>query len=129
VLFFASRPDPWTPVNWFLCQYRLRFIAADQLEEPLRVRLLFDVSDSRFNSRGRRWLPSIVPTLEFQGAPVEAPWPPAPSRRRMIRWARAEPRGRVACLPGNRRDVRDLLVLPAGGASAHAGGGPGPDGS
>jgi hypothetical protein len=79
VLFFAPRPDPWIPVNWFVCQYRLRYIAADQLEEPLRVRLLFDISDSRFNSRGRRWLPSIVPTLELQGPPVASPWPAAPS--------------------------------------------------
>jgi hypothetical protein len=28
VLFFAPRPDPWTPVNWFLYQYRLRYTAA-----------------------------------------------------------------------------------------------------
>jgi hypothetical protein len=70
VVFFAPRPEPWTPVNWYLCQYRLHYLAADRLEQPLRVRLLFDVSDSRFNSRGWRWLPSIIPTLEFQGALV-----------------------------------------------------------
>src|SRR5512132_80913 len=118
VAFFVHRPDTWTPVNWQLCQYRLRYLAADQLDRPLRVRLLFDVSDSRFNSRGRRWLPSTLPPLEFQGAPVGAPWPPRPSRRRTMRWARAEPRGWVACLPGNRRDVRDLIVLPKKSAGA-----------
>src|SRR6266511_2055583 len=79
----------------------------------LRLRLLFTVSDSRFNSRGRRLLPSIVPPLESRGAPLGAPWPPAPAKRRTVRWARAEPRGRVACLPGERSDVRDLIVLPA----------------
>jgi hypothetical protein len=73
VVFFAPRPDTWTPVNWFLCQYRLRYLAAAQLEQPLRVRLLFDVSDNRFNSRGRRWLPSIAPPLEPRGAPVGTP--------------------------------------------------------
>jgi hypothetical protein len=117
VAFFVHRPDT-TPVNWQLCQYRLRYLAADQLDRPLRVRLLFDVSDSRFNSRGRRWLPSTLPPLGFQGAPVGAPWPPRPSRRRTMRWARAEPRGWVACLPGNRRDVRDLIVLPEKSAGA-----------
>jgi hypothetical protein len=119
VVFFVHRPDTWTPVNWHLYQYRVQYVAAAQLERPLRVRLLFDVSDSRFNSRGRRWLPSIVPPLELQGAPVGAPWPPRSSRRRMIRLARAEPRGRVACLPGNRQDVRDLMVLPV--EKGHAG--------
>ena len=119
VVFFVHRPDPWTPVNWLLYQYRLQYVAAAQLERPLRVRLLFDISDSRFNSRGRRWLPSIVPPLELHGARVGAPWPPRSSRRRMIRLARADPRGRVACLPGNRQDVRDLIVLPA--KQGHAG--------
>jgi hypothetical protein len=118
VAFFVHRPDTWTPVNWQLYHYRLRYLAADQLDRPLPVRLLFDVSDSRFNSRGRRWLPSTLPPLEFQGAPVGAPWPPRPSRRRTMRWARAEPRGWVACLPGNRRDVRDLIVLPEKPAGA-----------
>ncbi len=113
VVFSAPRAEPWTPVNWYLYQYRLQYVAADQRDQPLLVRLLFDVSDSRFNSRGRRWLPSIVPPLEFQGAPAGAPWPPLPARRRTVRWARAEPRDQVACLPGNRRDVRELMVMPA----------------
>jgi hypothetical protein len=115
VVFIAPRAEPWTPVNWYLTQHRLQYLEPDQCDRPLPIRLLFDVSDSRFNSRGWRWLPSIVPTLEFQGAPVGTPWPPTPSRRRTVRWARAEPRGRVVCLPGNRRDIRDLLVMPAEG--------------
>jgi hypothetical protein len=112
VLFFAVRAEPWTPANWFMRHYRLQYVA-DQPDQALRLRLLFTVSDSRFNSRGRRLLPSIVPPLESRGAPLGAPWPPMPSKRRTVRWARAEPRGRVACLPGERSDVRDLIVLPA----------------
>jgi hypothetical protein len=112
VVFFAPRPEPWTPVNWHLRQYRLQYVA-DQRDRPLPVRLLFTVTDSRFNSRGWRWLPSIVPPLESLGAPVGTPWPPTRSRRRKVRWARAEPHGRVACLPGERSDVRDLIVVPA----------------
>ncbi len=119
VVFFAPRPEPWTPVNWHLRQYRLRYVA-DQCKRPLAVRLLFTVTDSRFNSRGWRWLPSIVPSLESQGAPVGTPWPPGPAKRRTVRWARAEPRGRVACLPGERSDVRDLIVMPAEAAPAAA---------
>jgi hypothetical protein len=43
-------------------------------------------------------------------------WPPLPSRRRTVRRARAEPRGQVACLPGSRRDVRDVMVMPVEGS-------------
>jgi hypothetical protein len=119
VVFFAPRPEPWTPVNWHLRQYRLRYVA-DQCNRPLSLRLLFTVTDSRFNSRGWRWLPSIVPPLESQSAPMGTPWPPTRASRRTIRWARAEPRGRVACLPAERSDIRDLIVMPAERAPAAA---------
>lgn len=66
VAFFVHRPDTWTPVNWQLYQYRLRYLAANQLDRPLQVRLLFDVSDSHFNSRGRRWLPSTLHPWSFR---------------------------------------------------------------
>src|SRR6266540_3482533 len=112
VVFFAPRPEPWSPANWHMRHFRLQYVA-DQPDQPLRFRLFFTVSDSRFNSRGRRWLPSIVPPLESQSAPMGTPWPPTRSRRRTIRWARAEPHGRVASLPGERSDVRDLIVMPA----------------
>ncbi len=112
VVFFAPRPGLWTPANFHLLQYRLQYVG-DQCDQPLRVRLLFRVSDSRFNGRGRRLLPSIVPLLENQDAPVGMPWPPAPAKHPRVRWARAEPHGRVACLPGERSDVRDLIVMPA----------------
>jgi hypothetical protein len=115
VVFTDNRPEPWTPGNWYMWQYRLQYSTAQPCDRPLRIRLLFNVSDSRFNSRGRRWLPSRVPPLEPHGAPVETPWPPTRSSRRIMRQARAEPRGRVACLPGERSDVRDLIVLPAQG--------------
>jgi len=119
VVFVAVRAEPWTPANWHMRHYRLEYVA-DQPDQPLRFRLLFTVSDSRFNSRGRRWLPSIVPPLESRGAPLGAPWPPVPAKRRTVRWARAEPRGRVACLPGERSDIRDVTVMPAERAPAAA---------
>jgi hypothetical protein len=112
VVFFAPRPGLWTPANWHLLQYQLQYVA-DQCAQPLRVRLLFRVSDSRFNGRGRRLLPSMVPLLENRDAPVGTPWPPAPAKHRRVRWVRAQPHDRVACLPGERSDVRDLIVMPA----------------
>jgi hypothetical protein len=111
VVFFAPRPGLWAPANFHLLHYRLRY-AGPQRDEPLKVRLLFRVSDGRFNGSGRRLLPSIVPILENVDAAVGTPWPPEPARRRRIRRARAEPHGRVVCLPGERSDVRDVIVLP-----------------
>jgi hypothetical protein len=112
VIFAAPRPEPWTPGNWYLWKYRLQYSPAEPCDRPVWVRLLFDVSDSRFNSRGRRWLPSLLPPLDLRGASAGMPWPPRPMRRRWRR-VRAAPRGRVVCAPGNRRDVRDLVVMPA----------------
>jgi hypothetical protein len=118
-VFYAPQAEPWTPPNWHMRHYRLQYVA-DQPDRPLQFRLFFTVSDSRFNSRGWRWLPSIVPPLESQSALMGTPWPPTRSKRRTIRWARAEPRGRVACLPGERSDIRDLIVMPAERAPAAA---------
>jgi len=118
VVFFAPRAEPWAPPNWHMRHYQLRYVA-DQPVQPLRFRLLFTVSDSRFNSGGRRWLPSIVPPLESRDASAGMPWPPVPTQRRWriagrrIGWVRPAPLGRVACLPGERSDVRDLTVMPA----------------
>ena len=84
VVFFAPRAAPWAPPNWQMRHYRLRYVA-DSPVQPLRFRLLFTVSDSRFNRSGRRWLPSLVPPSESQGAPVGTPWPPKRSSRRTIR--------------------------------------------
>ena len=119
VVFAAPRAEPWTPGNWYLWQYRLQHSSARQGDRPFPVRLLFDVSDSRFNSHGRRWLPSLLPPSELQGASAGTPWPPVPIRRRWrmatwrIRWVRAAPRDRVVCSPGTRRDIRDFTVVPA----------------
>jgi hypothetical protein len=119
VVFAAPRPEPWTPGNWYLWKYRLQYSTAKPCDRPIRVRLLFDVSDSRFNSRGRRWLPSLLPPLELQGASAGMPWPPRPMRRRWRR-ARAEPPSRVVCAPGDRRDIRDLIVMPVSKERAEA---------
>jgi hypothetical protein len=127
VVFAAPRAEPWTPGNWYLWQFRLQYSTGRQCDRPFRVRLLFDVSDSRFNSHGRRWLPSRLPPSETPEASAGTPWPPVPTRRRWrlaswrIRWVRAAPRGRVVCSPGDRRDIRDLTVVPAeGGHTARA---------
>ncbi len=111
VVFLIPRATLWTPANWHLSHYRLQYVAG-QCSRHLPVRLLFAVADSRFNSRGWRWLPSIVPPSGSQVAPVGTPWPPRPRGRRQLRWIRAEPRGRVACWRGDRSDVRDLIVMP-----------------
>jgi hypothetical protein len=121
VVFAAPRAEPWTPGNWYMWHYRLQYSSTQQCDRPLRIRLLFEVSDSRFNSRGRRWLPSVLPPPEPQDAPAGTPWPPEPTMPRWrralwrIRYVRAEPHDRVVCSPGDRRDIRDLILMPAEG--------------
>lgn len=112
VAYFALGLEPWAPGNSFIYPYRLTYSSSSNQDEPLRTRLLFDIADSRFNRRGRRWLPSLLPPLELGHAHADEPWPPR-SRRPRPQLAQAQPRGRVACTRGNRRDVRDLIVLPA----------------
>jgi hypothetical protein len=112
VAYFAPRLEPWTPGNSFLYVYRLTYPTSHHhRDQPLRARLLFDVTDSRFNRSGRRWLPSLVPPLELGHAKAGEPWPPR-SQRPRLHWVQAEPRSRVACSPGSRRDVRDLTMQP-----------------
>ena len=77
---------------------------------PDRFRLLMEVTDDRFNGAGRRWLPSI----DWSEGPTPTyleRWPGKRSARPRLRLIRALPKGRVACAPGSRRDVRDLKVL------------------
>ena len=112
VAYFALGLEPWTPGNSFIYPYRLTYSTTSNHNHPLRTRMLFDLADSRFNRTGRRWLPSLLPPLELVHAHAGEPWPPQSPRPRLQR-AHAQPRGRVACTRGNRRDVRDLIVLPA----------------
>jgi hypothetical protein len=111
VAYFALGLEPWTPGNSFLYVYRLIHPTSHNRDQPLPARLLFDITDSRFNRGGRRCLPSLVPPLELGHAHAGESWPPQ-SRRPRLQWVHAEPRGRVACSQGNRRDVRDIIVLP-----------------
>ena len=116
VIFLPIKLDPWwTPGNAFTHSYQLTYSAAIPAQ-PLRIRLLFDVSDSRFNRGGRRFIPSLLPPLELRHASAGKQWPPG-SGRRWFRRVRAAPHGRVACSRGNRRDVRDLIVVPTPAAS------------
>jgi hypothetical protein len=112
VAYFALGLEPWTPGNSFLYPYRLTYSTSSNQDQPLRTRLLFDIADSRFNRSGRRWLPSLLPPLELSHAHAGEPWPPR-SRWLQPQRVRAQPPGRVACTRGNRRDVRDLIVLSA----------------
>jgi hypothetical protein len=118
VAFFAPKPEPWTPGNWFMFTYRLTYSTGSNPDQPLRMRLLFEISDSRFNRSGQRWLPSLLPPSDLGDAQAGEPWPPGSPGRLWFRWVRAAPRGRVACARGRRRDVRDLIVVPAPQASA-----------
>jgi len=118
VVFFAPQVELWTPGNWFFTKYRLRYSGDGQHDQPVQVRLLLDVSDSRFNGRGQRWLPSILPPSAIYGASAGMPWPPASMKHKgritawRIGWARSEPHERVLCWPADRRDIRDLTVMP-----------------
>jgi hypothetical protein len=80
-----------------------------------KARVLFDLSCPRFNARGRRWLPSFVfrpgDEEEFVAA-AGTKWPPAHAMRRWPRCIHAMPRKRVVCMPGGRRDVRDIDLTP-----------------
>jgi hypothetical protein len=111
VAFLPIKLEPWTPDNTFIYSYQLTYSTSSAPAQPLRTRLLFDVADSRFNRSGQRRLPSLLPPLELGHAQAGKPWPPG-SGRIWFRRVRAAPDGRVACSRGNRRDVRDLIVLP-----------------
>jgi hypothetical protein len=112
VAYIPARLEPWTPGNSYMFSYQVNCSTRHNQDQPVRIRLLFDIADTRFNRSGRRWLPSLLPPIELGQAQAGEPWPPRSSRRR-VRWVRAAPRGRVACARGSRRDVRDLIVRPA----------------
>jgi hypothetical protein len=111
VAFLPSKLEPWTPGNWFMYSYRLTYSTSSNQDQPVRTRLLFDIADRRFNRTGRRWLPSLVPSGDPGHASAGEPWPPG-SQWPRLQWGHAVPRDRVACSRGNRRDVRDLILLP-----------------
>jgi hypothetical protein len=118
VHFFAPTTGPWSPGDWVSLHYSLEHVDPDQLRKPLRIRLLFSVSDTRFNESGRRWLPSLVRHFDIESAPAGRPWPPGSETsawrrfRRYIRWVRPMPRGRVYCTRGERSDTRDIIFMP-----------------
>lgn len=111
VAFLPIKLEPWTPGNTFIYSYQLTYSTSSTPAQPLRTRLLFDIADSHFNRTGRRWFPSLLPPLELGHAQAGEPWPPR-SGRQWFRRVQAAPDGRVACSRGNRRDVRDFIVVP-----------------
>jgi len=114
--YFARSPNPWTPGNWFVMHVKLTVSAGTVPPAPLRGRILFTISDERFNRTGRRWLPSVLPPAEPATVVAGEPWPPrSPASHRWwrsIRWVTAKPHGRIYTTRGNRDDVRDIRVLP-----------------
>jgi hypothetical protein len=120
VNFFAPTTGPWSPGDWVSLHYSIEPAEAALLKDPVRVRLLFSVSDTRFNQSGRRWFPSFVRRYEAVGAPAGTPWPPGPKAftwqdfTKKIRRVRAMPHNRVHCTRGERSDVRDLILTPVG---------------
>jgi hypothetical protein len=120
VNFFAPTTGPWSPGDWVSLHYSIEHVEPAALEDSVRVRLLFSVSDTRFNQSGRRWFPSFVRHYEIGGAPAGTPWPPGPKAFtwqdfiKKIRRVRAMPRNRVRCTRGERSDVRDIILTPVG---------------
>jgi len=100
VAYFDPRPEPWTPGNWFACTYQITCSPGESQERSQQARLLFDVSDSRFNRTGRRWLPSFLPPDDLGHAMAGEEWPPR-SRRPRLGLVRVAPR-RIA-------SARDLV--------------------
>jgi hypothetical protein len=115
VTYFAPGATPWAPANWFSTRYELAIPPITSLGEPLCLRLLFAVSDQRFNRTGKRWVPSVVQAIEPVAAHAGQRWPPvAPVRFgswfSCIRRVRVEPSKHVLCTRGERQDVRDIRI-------------------
>lgn len=115
VRFFA-RERPWPPDMFWM--HRFLIAVPDAQPGDLdQVRLLMEVSEPRFNGRGRRVLPRRLAGLDDPRSPTfKSEWPGA-HRKHSFRQVRPIPAGRVRRGPGVRQDVRDLrLATPAGSA-------------
>ncbi len=112
VIFLPIWLPSWTPGNTLLHSYQLTYKASSAPDQQLHTRLLFSIADSRFNRTGRRWLPSVLPPLYLDHAPAGERWPPE-SKWQWPQWVKPNPKERIACSRGNRRDVRDLILLPS----------------
>jgi hypothetical protein len=129
VRFMAPGDQSWTPGNWLMYHYLLKYSTLGGGDGSILTRMLFEVSESRFNGSGRRLLPSVSRSLtqELEYAPAGTPWPPVTRSRgcrraiEQVRWIRAEPHGRVACWRGQRSDVRDIRVIPCDRAAGVTG--------
>jgi hypothetical protein len=112
-IHFLAAASALAPGNWWLQRFRLS-VPDDPAET---YRLTFVVSEGRFNTTGRRWLPSRRLTEgDVQPTEPETPWPPPGESPRWWDlsawgWARAQPRDRLLCRRGVRADVRDMRVV------------------
>jgi hypothetical protein len=117
VIYLPIWLPPWTPGNTLIHLYQLTYKSSSAPDQELRTRLLFSIADSRFNRTGRRWLPSALPPLYLNHASAGKPWPPESKRQwpQWVKpqWVKPDPKERIACSRGNRRDVRDLTLLPS----------------
>jgi hypothetical protein len=110
-VYFVAAKFVLPPGDWQLQRFQLRIP-----DDPgVDLRLLFLLSEGRFNVTGRRYLPSRLTDGDMPAAPFGTAWPPDGES---IRWwhraawrrARAQPEGRLLCRRGVRADVRDLRV-------------------
>lgn len=111
VTYFLHRQDQLAPGDFTQQTYQLSF-SNDPAPTDAQLRLLLEISEPKFNSTGRRVLPSIA--AEDNEAPEAGmgpgtTWPPA-RQRRTIRWITAKPQGKLRCMQGSRSDVRDVLI-------------------
>lgn len=120
VNFFDPKTGPWSPGDWVSLHYAIDHVEPAALDDSVRVRLLFCVSDTKFNQTGKRRFPSFVRHYEIGSAPAGTPWPPGPRAFtwrefiKKIRLIQAMPHSRVHCTRGERGDVRDLILAPIG---------------
>jgi len=118
VHFFAPTTGAWSPGDWVSLHHSLELVDPEALEDPLRIRLLFCVSDTRFNESGKRWLPSFIRHFDVGNAPAGTPWPPRTEASAwrafvgQVRWVHSMPHGRVYRTRGERQDTRDIVFMP-----------------
>lgn len=106
----------WTPGNWFSIQFRLWVPDEFKAVADTDARILFAISDLRFNGTGRRWLPSLLSKEQTLASPAGTVWPPRARTvwKRTPQWVHAQPNGRVLCRTGERQDIRDVRVTASG---------------
>jgi hypothetical protein len=108
VVFFAGTA-PWPPGTSLALYFEATYTAQPRTP-AVPGRFLFKVADNRLNGSGRRRLLTVLPLDDPAPGRAASPWPPTKRHRRRLGRVVAEPTDRVACRPGLRQDVRDVLL-------------------